>query len=121
MTCVNTSDQELANAIRHANSADSEAPSFDKVWSAAEQRYQRSRRRYAWLASAAAAVAVVIVVLNAGSPTVNHGEYIEMAGLLDSTSWAAPSDVLLPIHDFDIYRDLPALMESTKPAEGALL
>jgi len=121
VTCMSTSDQELANAIRQANSADSEAPSFGKVWSAAEQRYQRSRRRYASLASAAAMVAAVIVVLNAGQPTVNHGEYIERAELLDSTSWAAPSDVLLPIHDFDIYRDLPALMESTKPAEGALL
>ena len=121
MTCMNMSDQELANAIRQANSADSEAPPFGKVWSAAEQRYQRSRRRYSWLASAAAVVAAVIVVLNAGPPAVNHGEYIEMAELLNSTSWAAPSDVLLPNYEFDIYRDLPALMESTKPVEGALL
>ena len=121
MTCVNMSDQELANAIRRANLADSEAPSFGKVWSAAEQRYQRSRRRYSLLAGAAAVVAAVIVVLNAAPPTVNYGEYIEMAELLDFTSWAAPSDVLLPTYEFDIYRDLPALMESTKPAEGALL
>jgi len=118
---VNTSDQELANAIRQANSADSEAPPFSKVWSGAEQQYLRSRRRYSWFASAAAVLAGIVVVLNAAPPTVNHGGYIEMAELLGSTSWAAPSDVLLPIHDFDIYRDLPALMESTKPAEGALL
>ena len=115
------SDQELANAVRRANSADTEAPSFGKVWSAAEQRYQRSRRRYAWLASAAAVVAAVVVVLNAAPPTVNHGEYIEMAELMDATSWAAPSDVLLPNYTIDIYQDLPVLMESTKPVEGALL
>lgn len=121
MTCMNMSDQELASAVRRANSADSEAPPFGKVWSAAEQQHLRSRRRYAWFASAAAVLAAIVVVLHFGSPTPNHGEYIEMAELLDSTSWAAPSDVLLPNYEIDIYQDLPALMESTKPAEGALL
>ena len=118
---MNMSNQELANAVRQANPAETAAPSFGKVWSAAEQEYQRSRRRYSWFASAAAVVAAVLVVLNAAPPTLNHGEYIEMAELLNSTTWAAPSDVLLPNYEFDIYRDLPALMESTKPVEGALL
>ena len=121
MTCMNMSDQELASAVRRASSATSEAPPFGAVWSNAEQSYQRSRRRYSWLASAAAVVAVIAVVLNAGPTALNQGEYIEMAELMDSTSWVAPSDVLLPNYEFDIYQDLPTLMESTKPAEGALL
>ena len=52
---------------------------------------------------------------------MNHVEYIELAELMGSTSWAAPSDVLMPEYEIDIYQDLPALMESTKPVEGALL
>lgn len=119
--CMNMSDQELAKALRRANSADAEAPSFNKLWASAERRYRRSRRRYAWLASVAAVLAAVVVVLNAGPPVLENGGYIEMVDLLGSTSWAAPSDVLLPIHEIDIYQDLPALMESTKPVEGALL
>ena len=115
------SDQELASAVRRASSVDSEAPPFGDVWSGAEQRYQRSRRRYSWFASAAAVVAVIAVVLNAGPTALHQGGYIEMVELMDSTSWAAPSDVLLPKYEFDIYQDLPTLIESTEPAEGALL
>lgn len=119
---MNMSDQELAIAVRRANSADAEAaPPFADVWSGAKRRYRRSRRRYAGFASAAAVLAAVVVVLNAGPPVLDHGGYIEIAELLDSTSWVAPSDVLLPIYEFDIYQDLPTLMESTTPAEGALL
>jgi len=44
-----------------------------------------------------------------------------MADLLESTSWVAPSDVLLPKHEIDLYQDLPAFSVSTRPAEGALL
>ena len=46
---------------------------------------------------------------------------IEMGELLGSTSWQAPSDVLLPQHEFDLYQDMPALIESTEAATGALL
>jgi hypothetical protein len=70
-------------------------------------------------AAAAAIVGAVIVLLNSGSPPT--ASYIEIADLMESTYWAAPSDVLLPDREFDIYQDLPVLFESTEPAEGALL
>ena len=43
------------------------------------------------------------------------------ARLLETTYWEAPSDVLLPARERDIYRDLPALEVSTEGNEGALL
>ena len=101
--------------------AEPEAPPFDAIWSRAERRYQAGRRRYAWVAAAAAAVAALIVVTNGLTPAPQQSTYIEMAELLDSTSWSAPSDVLLPEYQFDIYEELPTLTLSTKTAEGALL
>jgi hypothetical protein len=60
-----------------------------------------------------------MVALNVQAP--KEATYIEVAELLDSTYWFAPSDVLLPDREFDIYQDMPVLFESTEPAEGALL
>ena len=114
-------DQDLANAVRDSAAKEATAPAFDEVWANAEARYHQSRRRYSWLAGAAAAVAAAVIVLNIGAPPENTIKFIEMAELMDSTSWAAPSDVLLPDHQIDLYQDLPTLIESTKPAEGALL
>ena len=114
-------DQDLANALRDSAPEEIAAPAFDRVWAGAEERYYSSRRRYAWLAGAAAVVATVVIALNAGTPTPKGTPYIEMAELMNSTSWVAPSDVLLPNHEIDLYQDLPTLIESTEPAEGALL
>jgi hypothetical protein len=41
--------------------------------------------------------------------------------LMNSTTWTAPSDVLMPDHQFDIYRDIPVLDQSTISEEGTLL
>ena len=48
-------------------------------------------------------------------------DYLIADSLLNTTQWSAPSDALMPTHEFDIYQELPVLLESTKPAEGALL
>ncbi len=114
-------DQDLAKAIRDAAATDVPAPAFDEVWATAEAGYYQSRRRYAWFASAAATVAAIVIMLNIGTPPSIAYKYVEMAELMDSTSWTAPSDVLLPDHQIDLYQDLPTLTGSTKPAEGALL
>ena len=114
-------DQDLASAVRDSAATEVTAPAFDKVWANAELSYFRSRRRYAWLASAAATVAAIVIVLNIATPPTDTINFIEMAELMDSTSWTAPSDVLLPEHQIDLYQDLPTLIESTKPVEGALL
>jgi len=41
--------------------------------------------------------------------------------LLGTTGWSAPSDSLMPDHQFDIYQDIPVLIESTETYGGTLL
>ena len=113
-------DDKLAQAIRKEFPAEQDAPSFDETWAAAESRYRGARRRYAGFGAVAAAAAVVVVMTLGGGPQPT-GPVVDMDQLLSSTSWTAPSDVLLPQREFDIYQDLPTLPVSTKSAEGALL
>lgn len=89
------------------------APPFAKMWQAAEQRYATTRRRYRRVASAAVIVAAIALAANWQSLLPQQNTFIEVADLLESTSWSAPSDVLLPDHQFDIYQDIPVLTEST--------
>ncbi len=118
---MQTKDDTLRRRVREAWPEPSQAPPFEAAWAAAEQR--RHGRRYGYgygLGAAAAAVtaAAIILVSNGGPPAES---YVEVAELMNSTYWAAPSDVLLPEREFDIYQDLPELFESTDPAGGALL
>ena len=113
-------NQDLASAVRRSEPK-ATAPAFDKVWASAESSHRQSRRRYAWLASAAATLAAIVVVFSIGAPPENNIKFIELAELMESTTWAAPSDSLLPEHHIDLYQDLPTLIESTEPAEGVLL
>ena len=97
-----------------------QAVPFDTVWRAAQDRHAAARRRYRYLAAAAAVVAAIVIGVTVQQPS-DEPSYIEVAELLDSTSWSAPSDVLLPDREFDIYQDMPVLFESTEPAGGTLL
>ena len=97
------------------------APTFKATWRAAEDRFAREQRRKRMLAGAAAVVAAAIVGLHLQTSPTDEVTYIDIAELMGSTSWTAPSDVLLPEHEFDIYQELPALLESTPPAGGSLL
>lgn len=112
-------DDTLRRRVREAWPEPSQAPPFEAAWAAAERRRASRRYGYGFGAAAAAVTAAVFVLLNSGAPTTES--YIEVADLMNSTYWAAPSDVLLPDREFDIYQDLPELFESTEPAEGALL
>jgi hypothetical protein len=116
------SKDTLRDAVNNAfkDAAGIQQPSFERLWQKAEQKHAALRRRYRWFAGAAATAAAVAIALNL-QPPEEQGAYIEIAELLDSTYWSAPSDVLLPDREFDIYQDLPVLFESTEPAEGALL
>ncbi len=114
-------ETELKEAVTEAFPAAEGASPFDRVWRAAEDRYRASRRRYRSIAAAAALAAVAVVVLNHQVLRQDEMPYIEVAELLGSTSWVSPSDVLLPERQIDLYEDLPALIESTEPAGGALL
>ncbi len=113
-------DQTLAQAISSAMPADPQAPSFAHAFAAASQRAGRRRHRIHLLAAAAVAAIAVIVIVDT-RPVVTQPGYIELAELMESTSWTAPSDVLLPDSRFDIYQDLPTLMKSTDGDGGALL
>lgn len=113
-------DFDLAGALRRGPEAAAAVPPFDEVFHAAEARWlgrRRARMAAVGLAAAAAAVAWVLFIEAPQDAAV----YIDIDDLMATTSWSAPSDALLPQHTIDLYRDLPDLPESTKPAEGALL
>ena len=114
-------DTKFEQRLRRELRSEERAPSFEDTWNAAELRYGRGRRRNATLASLAATLAAIAIIVNALMPEDDEVAFIEMAELLETTSWEAPSDVLLPTREFDIYQDLPALMESTEEVGGALL
>ena len=120
---MNDTDRQLAEALKRAAPTAETVPGFDQVFGQAEAELaRRARRRYLSVAGAVASVAVVAVALLLFAPDeAPPPEGLRITGLLDSTSWVAPSDVLLPEHEFDIFEELPEPMESTEPAEGALL
>jgi len=115
-------DDVMQKSLRDAQAAreTGRVPEFGATWATAEQRAGAARRRLGLIAgSAAAAVAAV-----AFSLLVSPGDelrYIDAAELLESTSWSAPSDSLLPEYRFDVYQDIPVLIESTDTYGGALL
>lgn len=113
------SDETLRTRVREAWPEPAQLPAFHSAWAMAERRHRGRRHKYGMGAAAAAVAAAVIVLMNSGAPVAER--YIELADLMDSTYWTAPSDALLPDREFDIYQDLPELFESTEPAEGALL
>lgn len=112
-------DEALAAEVRKSNPDDA-APPFAEVFAAAEKRVRSRRRRRFAGAGAAAVVALVALSLQ---PDKQHDEfiYLDVEELAASTSWSAPSDSLLPKHQFDIYQEIPRLFESTEPDGGALL
>lgn len=112
------SDETLRERVNRAW-PDAEAPAFNDTWQAATARHALARRRYRWFASAAALVAAVTVAFNLQSPP--EPSYIEVAELLETTYWTAPSDALLPERSFDIYQELPVIFESTELEGGTLL
>ena len=97
------------------------APAFEDMFAAAQvqaARLARRRRRNFGIAAAAAILAVAASLL---LPRAEEWQYINPDDLATSTTWVAPSDVLLPEHSIDIYRDIPVLIESTDSNGGALL
>jgi len=119
------SDNEIKDQIKDALRAvhKQEPPAFDEVWAAAELQHRKARRRYATFSGIAAAITVVTVVSGLW-PSEEAGitdEYLIADSLLSGTQWSAPSDALMPQHEFDIYREMLFPMESTNLDEGSLL
>lgn len=120
---MNDEDRLLQSQLQRAQRETQEGlvPEFDTVWAAAEERAAVGRRK-GWIAGGAVAAAI-IALFTAGlpGPEEQDWQYVNPDEFESSTSWVAPSDVLLPERRIDIYRDIPVLIESTKIEEGALL
>ena len=121
---MNSEDQELRVSLQASQrQVDGRVPDFESVFRAAERQSRDRRRiRFAGLAAAAALIAFALALL-----PVQEDEfiYVDVEELTATTQWSAPSDSLLPKHQFDIYRELPGMFESTDMStstdEGALL
>ena len=113
-------DDELFRSLKPPKEA---APAFDATLRAAEARLAARTRRLRAGSGIAAMVAVVAVAvgLSLRGPEAPGVDLRIEEALLGTTQWAAPSDVLLPTHEFDIYRDTPALPGSTETLEGTFL
>lgn len=99
------------------------APEFDAVMEAAERSISGKRIRYPMVAAAVVLAMAAIALLGRWQVSLDPVEdkFLIAAAMLDNTLWTAPSDSLLPQHRFDIYRELPAFVESTELEEGTLL
>ena len=117
------SDTPLRVALRDAQASveKSDVPEFDRIWVAANARTQRSRRKRRVVAGSVAAAAVAAIAFGLLVPRDIELQFIDADELLGTTSWSAPSDGLLPEHQFDIYQEIPVLIESTETYGGALL
>ena len=118
-------DERLKNRVRQAfDERQTSAPAdFDTTWAAATARHRRARRNYTTAAGVATAAALVVAVIGFMSSNESRvtDEYLIADALMNSTRWSAPSDVLMPEHRFDIYRELPSFYESTDTQDGTLL
>ena len=120
---MNDFDNTIREALQ-AEQANREAgcvPAFEDTYAAAEARIALRVRRRRAVYGIAAATAIVAVAASLLLPRGGEWLYVDPDDLATGTAWVAPSDVLLPEHSFDIYRDIPVLIESTDSDEGALL
>jgi hypothetical protein len=112
--------QDLKSAYQ---AAERKPPPFNEVWAAAEVAHGRMRRRFRVIGGLAAAVAVIAITAGLWPEQQAEltDEFLIADALMNSTSWSAPSDSLMPEHQFDIYQEIPFLNESTNSQEGTLL
>lgn len=116
-------DDELKDRLKRAFDAAEEttAPPFGDVWHAATLQHRQARRRYAIFSSVAAALAIAVIGLLSYRQAPVSDEFLIADALLNHTHWSAPSDVLLPEHQFDVYQEVPFLVEPTNSNEGLFL
>ena len=114
-------EEELKRSL--VQEAHPAAPDFDVVMRAAQEQHAAGGKRGRLVAAVAVVALLMIMTVRQWSsePKVADDEFLIAAAMLENTSWSAPSDVLLPQHRFDIYREIPTFIESTKLEEGTLL
>ena len=113
-------EQELKRRLQQSLPR-GEAPPFDESWARAQIEARRPNRRYGFLAAAVALLAVTVGLFWPSQEEIVTNDFLIAESILNSTRWTAPSDVLMPRHQFDIYREIPLPMESTDLNEGTLL
>jgi hypothetical protein len=118
MTDINI-ERALREGQRQAEAG--RIPAFEGVWAVAEERAARRGSGRSIAAIAVAVSIVLAVVISVMRPAEQEWEFVNPEDLASNTSWVAPSDVLLPERRFDIYEEIPVLIESTESDEGALL
>ncbi len=116
-------ENELANTLRRAQARleDGRVAPFEEVFSAAAARVRQRQLRQRVAGGAVAAAVVAAVVVSLLPPAEPDWRFVDPETFASDTSWAAPSDVLLPERRFDIYDEIPVLIESTESDGGALL
>ena len=114
-------DRELRRSL--GREEEQPAPEFASVMQAAEQRNSRNRMRYRVVAATAVigSAALLVFAQWPNNRPITDDEFLIADALLDATYWTAPSDVLMPQHQFDIYQDMPVFGVSTESEEGTLL
>jgi hypothetical protein len=122
---MNMSEEKMSRSVADAMASRDAAsvPGFDETWLAAEARYLAQKRQYRMVTAVAVSLvlmAIVIGLLPAGEQQ-QLPDFELAAGLMNTTLWSAPSDVLLPEYPIDIYQDLPEMPVSTDLNEGTLL
>lgn len=122
---MNTSEKELGKSVAESISKqDSRSvPGFDETWAAAEARFLVEKRRYAMVTGAAVSLALVAIVLGMLPPDGRQElpDFGLEAGMMNTTWWSAPSDILMPQYQIDIYQDIPEIPVSTDLNGEALL
>lgn len=116
---------KLGESLRQmfAAKVGNEIPDFNATWSAAEDRVLASKSRIKMNSAIAASIAAVTIFFATTmfrQPAEQPDSELA-AMLLVSTQWIAPSDVLMPVHSFDLYQDVPEFIEPTDLTKGLLL
>ena len=116
-------DEQMSRSLSAALDAREagRAPDFGGVFAAAEEQVTKARRRRKYAGGVVAAAALLAVVAQLTSPPQPDWQYVDPALFASSTSWDAPSDVLLPEHRIDLYEEIPVFIEGTKIDGGSLL
>jgi hypothetical protein len=114
---MKTSEQELGKSIAEsiAQRDLKSVPGFDETWATAEARFLVEKRRYRMITGVAASLALVAIVLGMLPPEGRQElpDFGLAAGMMNTTLWSAPSDVLMPQYAIDVYQDIPEIPVST--------
>ena len=122
---MNMSEEKMRKSVAESLSSKEagSGPGFEETWLVAERRYTAQKRRFRTVTGIAASLALIAIVVGLSLPSEQQTlpDFELSAGLMNSTLWSAPSDVLMPEHAIDIYQDIPDMPVSTDFIEGTLL